>query len=59
MLVMVAVALHFGELSAVSRALAVIVFMMLTAPVAAHMIGRTAYRVGVPFWGQTQITEKS
>lgn len=48
--VMIAAAVHFGDLSIVSRAVAVIVFMALTAPVAAHLIGRTAYRGGVPFW---------
>ena len=46
---MLAGALHFGELGASSRALAVIIFMMVTAPVAAHMIGRAAYRSQVPF----------
>ncbi len=43
------VALHSGELGTSSRALAVIIFMMVTAPVAAHMLGRAAYRSGVPF----------
>jgi multicomponent Na+:H+ antiporter subunit G len=46
---MLAVALHFGELGTSSRALAVIIFMMITAPVAAHMLGRAAYRSQVPF----------
>ena len=50
---MLAGALYFGELGASSRALAVIVFMMVTAPVAAHMIGRAAYRSQVPFAGGT------
>ena len=50
---MLAGALYFGELGASSRALAVIVFMMVTAPVAAHMIGRAAYRSQVPFTGGT------
>lgn len=52
--VMVASALHFNEMSATSRAIVVIIFMMLTTPLAAHMIGRVAYRVGVPFWEKTQ-----
>ena len=46
---LLAVALHFSELGTSSRALAVIVFMMVTAPVAAHMLGRAAYRSRVPF----------
>jgi multicomponent Na+:H+ antiporter subunit G len=28
-------------------------FFLLTAPVAAHMIGRAAYFVGVPLWSGT------
>lgn len=51
--IMLAVAIYFGELGTSSRALAVIIFMMLTAPVAAHMLGRSAYRDGVPLWSET------
>jgi len=47
-LILVAVAVHFGETGIVARAIAAIIFLMLTAPVAAHMIGRAAYRTGVP-----------
>jgi len=50
---MLSVALHFGELGVVTRALLAIAFFFLTAPVAAHMIGRAAYFVGVPLWEGT------
>ena len=56
-LILVAVAVHFGEAGIVARALAAIVFLLLTAPVAAHMIGRAAYRTGVPLWKGTVIDE--
>ena len=56
-LILVAVAVHFGEIGIVARALAAIVFLLLTAPVAAHMIGRAAYRTGVPLWKGTVIDE--
>ncbi len=49
-LILVAAAVHFGETGIVARAIAAIVFLMLTAPIAAHMIGRAAYRTGVPLW---------
>jgi multicomponent Na+:H+ antiporter subunit G len=39
------------------RALAAIVFLLLTAPVAAHMIGRAAYLIGVPLWEGTRVDE--
>ena len=52
-----AVAVHFGELGVTTRALATILFVFLTAPVAAHMIGRASYFVGVPLWEGTIIDE--
>ena len=56
-LILVAVAVHFGETGIVARAVVAIVFLMLTAPVAAHMIGRAAYRTGAPLWKGTVIDE--
>ena len=47
-LLMVGVAAHFGRLDVTIRALLVVVFLFLTAPVAAHLIGRAAYLMGVP-----------
>lgn len=52
-LIMLGVALHFQDFTIGVRALAVIVFMFSTAPVAAHMIGRAAYLSGVPLWEGT------
>ncbi len=56
-LILLAAATHFGETAIVARALAAILFIMLTAPVAAHMIGRAAYRTGVPLWKGTVVDE--
>lgn len=49
-LIMVGVATHFMDNGVTARSLAIIMFIMLTAPVAAHMIGRAGYFVGVPLW---------
>ncbi|HUU14637.1 MAG TPA: monovalent cation/H(+) antiporter subunit G [Terriglobia bacterium] len=46
-------AIYFGTLQVAARALAVIVLVFLTAPVAAHMIARAAYFIGVPLWKGT------
>ena len=54
---LLAAAFYFGELGVTTRALAVIAFLFLTAPVAAHMIGRAAYFVGVPLWERTIVDE--
>lgn len=44
---MVAVALYFPDFGVTIRAVAITVFVFLTAPVAAHMIGRAGYVTGV------------
>lgn len=56
-LILLAVAVHFGDVSVASRALAAIAFLLITAPVAAHMIGRAAYRTGVPLWEHSVVDE--
>ena len=38
--IVLAVAVHFGEFGVTTRALATMIFVFLTAPVAAHMIAR-------------------
>ncbi|NJO37680.1 MAG: monovalent cation/H(+) antiporter subunit G [Rhizobiales bacterium] len=56
-LIVIAVALHFGDMFVVTKAVLIIVFLLLTAPVAAHLIGRAAYRQGVPLSPRTLIDE--
>jgi multicomponent Na+:H+ antiporter subunit G len=49
--------IHFGTITVISRGILVIAFFLLTAPVAAHMIARAAYRSGVSLWILTRIDE--
>jgi multicomponent Na+:H+ antiporter subunit G len=49
-LIMLPVALGIGDAPTVARVVAIVVFLLLTAPVGAHMIGRAAFRSGVPLW---------
>lgn len=49
-LVMTSAALFFAEGVVVTKAVAVILFILITAPIAAHAIGRAGYFVGVPLW---------
>lgn len=49
-LVLVAAALAFGDLSVAARALVALLFVLLTAPVSAHMIGRAGYLGHVDLW---------
>ena len=47
---MAAAAVHFGDFRVTVESLLVIFFLVLTAPVAAHMISRAAYHTGEPLW---------
>lgn len=55
--ILIAVAVYSAEASIVARVIATIVFVFLTTPVAAHVLGRAAYTVGVPLWDATTVDE--
>ena len=48
---------YFGTVSVVIKSIAIVLFIFLTMPVAAHMISRVAYRRGVKIWEKTQVDE--
>ncbi len=52
-LLLLSAAVVFPEASVTTKAFAIIFFLVLTAPVAAHMIGRVAYLIGAPKWEGT------
>lgn len=56
-LILVAVALIAEESGIVLRALAAVVFLIATTPVAAHLLGRASYLSGVPLWRGTKLDE--
>lgn len=56
-LILLAVAFTYGEIGIISRVVATIVFILLTAPVAAHTIGRAAYKSGFEFWKGTVVDD--
>ena len=49
-LVFCAVALEAGSLEVAARAIAGVLFLIITAPIAAHLLGRAGYKAGVPLW---------
>ena len=55
--IVLALAVYFGQFGTGIRALLIVVFVYLTAPVAAHVIGRAAYMVGVPLWERSVADE--
>ena len=56
-LLVLAAALYFAEIGMTLRACTVALFVFLTAPVAAHLIGRAAYHAGVGLSPKTQIDQ--
>lgn len=56
-LILVAEAAFYHEIGITLRALAAITFLLLTAPVAAHLIGRAAYHSGIKLWKKTWIDQ--
>lgn len=49
-LILVSAAVYFNDLSTSTRVLAIIVFILLTAPVGAHLIGKASYIAGNELW---------
>ncbi|MFN3260122.1 MAG: monovalent cation/H(+) antiporter subunit G [Pikeienuella sp.] len=50
-LILAGVAVHFADSAIVLRCILIVVFLLLTAPIGAHMIGRAALRIGITPWG--------
>lgn len=57
MFLIAAVSLHFQTAGVVARGFLIILFFLMTAPIAAQVIGRAAYLSGVTLWDQTVIDE--
>lgn len=55
--ILAAVALFFGTTAVTGKVVAITAFTLLTAPVAAHMLGRAAYFSGEPLWRNSKLDE--
>lgn len=49
-LILIGAALFFGDLSIVVKVILAVLFIVITAPIAGHMLGRAAVRTGVPMY---------
>lgn len=56
-LMLLGTTIYFNDFAITIRALSIIAFIMLTIPVAAHMIARAAYFDGVKLWEKTKVDE--
>lgn len=52
-LLLLAAAILFPQTAVATKAVAIILFLIMTAPVSAHMISRAAYLSGVELWKGT------
>lgn len=58
-LILTGVAVHFLELGTALKAFLALIFLFLTAPVAAHLIARAAYRAGIDLSPETWVDQLS
>lgn len=58
-IMILAIAIHAGTGDVALRAIAGILFFLLTAPISAHLLARAAYCSGLKPWSGTQIDELS
>ena len=58
-LVLLALALDAQQLEVAARAIAGVLFLLFTAPIAAHLLGRAGYLSGSPLWTKTRFDELS
>lgn len=56
-LILLGTALFYQDVGISVRSITIIIFLFLTAPVAAHIIGRAAYFDNVPLWDKTKVDE--
>jgi multicomponent Na+:H+ antiporter subunit G len=49
-LILAGCAVVFGSSEIVIRVVAIVLFILLTAPIGAHMMGRSVVSTGVPLW---------
>ena len=56
-LMLIAAAIFFKDTAVTTHVIAIVIFLLLTAPVGAHLIGRTSYFTGVKLWKGSKIDE--
>jgi multicomponent Na+:H+ antiporter subunit G len=56
-LILLGIGIYFNNLLIGSKILLIISFMMITAPISAHIIARAATKNKVPFWKKTLLKD--
>jgi multicomponent Na+:H+ antiporter subunit G len=55
---LIGAALQMGDVATVVRVASIAAFVLLTTPVAGHVIARASYYAGVPLWKGTVLDER-
>ena len=55
----ISAAIFFGNDVVTTKAILIVLFVLLTAPVSAHLIARAAYRTQTPLWEPTIVDDES
>jgi multicomponent Na+:H+ antiporter subunit G len=56
-LILMGLGIYFNQPDIMLKVLAIIGFIFITSPVAAHVISRTAVKNNTPFWNKTNLKE--
>src|SRR3990167_830868 len=56
-LILIATAIHFGTMAVGTKVVLTILFIFITIPIGAQMLGRAAYIINVPLWEKTVVDE--
>lgn len=56
-LMLIAIAVIAADVATTTRALAGVVFFLLTAPISAHLLAKAAYAVGYRLWDKSVLDE--
>lgn len=51
--IMLGAAVYFNDVTITTRAVAVVLFLLVTAPISSHLLARAAYFSGIPLWQKT------
>jgi multicomponent Na+:H+ antiporter subunit G len=51
------VAIYFGQMNLLLHVTGVIIFLILTVPVGAHMMGRISHIIGLKMWDKTVVDD--
>lgn len=53
--ILTALAVHFADIGIIAHVIGINIFLFLTVPVGAHLMGRAAHKAGYPKWDKTLV----